>query len=413
MKSNYKRLGNYIRIVDVRNKAEKRENLLGLSVAKVFIKSIANTVGTDFSTYRVVKRNQFTYIPDTSRRGDKIAVALQSEFEEGLVSQAYTVFEVTDHNALLPEYLMMWFRRPEFDRYARFMSHGSVRELFEWEDMCNVALPIPPVNKQREIVNEYNVIQSRIALNQRIIQRLNETAQCLYKQWFVDFEFPNEQGKPYKSTGGEMFFHPQLEMQIPKGWDVRPLSDFCDVKGGKRLPKDEELNDLGDGNPYIRVADMNRSKYTVLNGKFQYVENAVQKLISRYVVSEDDVIISIVGTIGLVSVIHKSLDGANLTENCMKLTNFNGINSDFLYHFLVSAEGQRIIETKTVGGVQGKLPLYNIQSIPILYSNNKILLAFSKLLFAINDDLVNRITQNAKLSEVRDLLLSKLASIES
>src|SRR5690606_15367396 len=142
-------------------------------------------------------------------------IALFNDFDKALISQAYIPFEVKDPNELDPEYLMMWFRRPEFDRYARFKSHGSAREIFDWEEMCNTLLPIPHPDKQREIVKEYNVIQNRIALNQQLIQKLEETAQAIYKQWFVKFEFPNEDGKPYNSSGGEMVWNEELEKEIP------------------------------------------------------------------------------------------------------------------------------------------------------------------------------------------------------
>ncbi len=211
MKSSYKALGQYIKLIDERNTALEDLPLLGLSVSKVFFPTIANLVGTDMKTYKIVYRNQFTYIADTSRRGDKIAISLNSIFDKMLVSQAYTPFEVKDTKEIDPEYLMMWFRRPEFDRYARFKSHGSAREIFDWEEMCNVKLPIPSIAKQREIVKEYNVIQYRIALNQQLIQKLEETAQAIYKQWFVDFEFPDENGRPYKSNNGEMVFNEELQ----------------------------------------------------------------------------------------------------------------------------------------------------------------------------------------------------------
>src|SRR5690606_29257367 len=230
MKSKYKRLGPYIQQVDIRNKADKRDNLLGVSVTKEFIKSIANTVGTDFTKYKIVRKNQFTYIPDTSRRGDKIAIALLENEEEGLVSQAYTVFEVSDTDSLLPEYLMMWFRRPEFDRYARFKSHGSVREIFNWEDMCEVELPIPPIKEQRKLVKEYNVIRDRIRLNSQLIQNLGGIAKAIYEQWFVDFEFPDKNGITYKSNGGNMKYNDELDMEIPLEWEVKPLSDLCIIK---------------------------------------------------------------------------------------------------------------------------------------------------------------------------------------
>lgn len=172
MKDGYKLLGKFIRQVDVRNTDGKEENLLGVSVQKQFIPSIANTVGTDFTKYKVVKKRQFTYIPDTSRRGDKIAIALLEDYEEGLVSNVYTVFEIVDENKLLPEYLMLWFSRPEFDRYARFKSHGSVREIMDWDEMCKVELPVPTIEQQRNIVKAYKTITDRIVLKKQINDNL-------------------------------------------------------------------------------------------------------------------------------------------------------------------------------------------------------------------------------------------------
>lgn len=172
MKEGYKLLGGFIRQVDIRNVEGKEDNLLGLSVSKQFIPSIANTFGTDFTKYKVVKKGQFTYIPDTSRRGEKIAIALLQDYEEGLVSNVYTVFEVIDTNELLPEYLMLWFSRPEFDRYARFKSHGSVREIMDWDELCKVELPVPAIEEQKRIVKAYKTITDRIELKKRINDNL-------------------------------------------------------------------------------------------------------------------------------------------------------------------------------------------------------------------------------------------------
>ena len=185
MKSNYKQLGQFIRQVDVRNTEGKEENLLGVSVQKKFMPSIANTVGTDFTKYKVVKKGQFTYIPDTSRRGDKIGIALLEDYEEGLVSNVYTVFEVIDEKQLIPQYLMLWFSRPEFDRYSRFKSHGSVREIMDWEEMCKVELPIPPYEKQLQIVESYKAITERIALKKQINDNLEATAQAVLQDKIV------------------------------------------------------------------------------------------------------------------------------------------------------------------------------------------------------------------------------------
>lgn len=185
-KAEYKRLGDYIREVNVRNRELKVTNLLGVSISKEFMPSIANTIGTDMSTYKIVERGQFAYGPVTSRNGDKVSIALLDGYDDAIISQAYTVFEVIDHEQLLPEYLMMWFRRPEFDRYARFHSHGSAREIFDWDELCDVMLPIPSITRQREIVAEYETLTNRIRLNNQMIQHLEATAQALYRKTFVD-----------------------------------------------------------------------------------------------------------------------------------------------------------------------------------------------------------------------------------
>ena len=241
MRSNYKKLGQYIKEVNIRNSDLSVNTLLGVSVKKVFIPSIANTVGTNFRRYKVVNKNQFTYIPDTSRRGDKIGIAMLEEYDSVLVSQAYTVFEITDETKLLPEYLMMWFRRPEFDRYARYKSHGSVREIFDWDEMCEVELPIPSPEKQQEIVNEYKTITDRIALNEKLNQKLEETAQALYKHWFVDFEFPDSNGNPYKSSGGKMVYNEELDKEIPEGWEVEYLGNIIESFSKKHAFNKDEL----------------------------------------------------------------------------------------------------------------------------------------------------------------------------
>ncbi len=187
MKSNYKKLGSYIQQVSIKNIDLQVKKLLGVSIYKKFIPSIANIIGTDMSKYKIVKKNQFTYGSITSRNGDKISIALLEE-KEVIVSTSYTVFKILDEDELLPEYLMMWFRRTEFDRYARYKSHGSTREAFAWEEMCEVELPIPSLEKQKEIVKEYKTITDRIKLNEELNKKLEYTAQSIYKEWFVDFE---------------------------------------------------------------------------------------------------------------------------------------------------------------------------------------------------------------------------------
>lgn len=211
-KGEMKRLGDYIREVDVRNRDLEVTKLLGVSISKEFMPSIANTIGTDMSSYKIVEPRQFAYGPVTSRNGDKVSIALYKDDEKAIVSQAYTIFEVKNKQELLPEYLMMWFRRPEFDRYARFKSHGSAREIFSWEEMCDVELPVPPIEQQQKIVSEYEAITHRIRLNEQIITKLEETAQTLYRKMFVDGIDKED---------------------LPEGWKMGTIGEFCkEMKSG-------------------------------------------------------------------------------------------------------------------------------------------------------------------------------------
>ena len=388
MKEGYRLLGDFIRQVDVRNTDGKEENLFGVSVQKMFIPSIANTVGTDFTKYKVVKRGQFTYIPDTSRRGDKIGIALLTDYDEGLVSNIYTVFEVKDENELLPEYLMLWFSRPEFDRYARFKSHGSVREIMDWDEMCKVELPVPSIDKQRSIVKAYQTITERIDLKRRINDNLEATAQAVFQDQFSSYYGCDK---------------------LPEGYSIVSLDSLCTVKGGKRLPADCELLDDPTEHPYIRVRDVGGSRYVCLTDQFQYIDEETHQAISRYIVNTGDIVISIVGTIGLLGKIHSSLDKANLTENCVKLAGIHTVTSDYLYYTLCYKKQIKEIDLLTVGAVQAKLPMYNIQSMKILVPPTKVISDFQKKMNALDEQIEANTMEIQKLNELRSVLLAKLS----
>jgi len=162
-----KTLGEYIQQSDERNTDLQVTFLQGVSTNKVLIETKANTNGLSFHNYKVVRTGEFVYVADTSRRGDKIALAMNTS-EPCIVSAIYTVFRVTKTTELLPEYLYLWFTRPEFDRYARFHSWGSARETFDWADMCNVKLPIPDIKVQEAIVTIYHTLETRKRINEQL-----------------------------------------------------------------------------------------------------------------------------------------------------------------------------------------------------------------------------------------------------
>ena len=281
MKEGYRLLGDFIRQVDVRNTDGKEENLLGVSVQKMFIPSIANTVGTDFTKYKVVKRGQFTYIPDTSRRGDKIGIALLTDYDEGLVSNIYTVFEVKDENELLPEYLMLWFSRPEFDRYARFKSHGSVREIMDWDEMCKVKLPVPSIEKQRSIVKAYNTITDRIELKRKINDNLEATIQAAFDKAFHD-------------AGVSLPETIIKQNKVPQGWTDATVGDFASVQTGPFGSQLHNEDYVESGTPIITVEHMD-GKYIAHRNLPLVSQNDVDRL-RKYDLHTGDIVFSRVGS---------------------------------------------------------------------------------------------------------------------
>ena len=382
MKSNYKKLGDYIRIVDERNKDNQITRLLGVSIEKKFIESIANTIGTDMSIYKIVKKGQFAYGPVTSRNGDKVSIALLEE-EECIISSSYSVFEIIDTNLLLPEYLNLWFKRPEFDRYARFHSHGSAREIFDWDEMCNVELPVPEIDEQKKIVEAYNTIERRIALKRQINDNLEAQAQAIFDNLYAQKE---------------------------DSWLNIQLGDLCKIKGGKRLPLDHELVEYKTKHPYIRVRDLTDTCILTLNDDFVYITDETHSHIKSYIVKANDIIISIVGTIGLISIIDSTLDGANLTENCVRLTNIEKVSPNYIFFLFKHLKTSREIEERTVGAVQAKLPMYNIETINVPIPNQELLDAFNFQTAAILSMIRKNISEIITLEKAKECILGHLSS---
>jgi len=414
MRLNYKPLGKYIQPVDERNTALEDLPLMGLSVSKVFFPTIANLVGTDMKTYKIVYKNQFTYIADTSRRGDKIAIALNDRFDKMLVSQAYTPFEVKDPNELDPEYLMMWFRRPEFDRYARFKSHGSAREIFDWEEMCNVMLPIPHIDKQREIVKEYNTIQNRINLNQQLIQKLEETAQAIYREWFVEFEFPDENGKPYKSNGGEMVWNEELQKEIPKGWEVGKISDLGFIKHGFAF-KGEDFTE--DETSLLLVSPGNFK----ISGGFNFERNKyyIGKYPKSYILSENDLIVNMtdlskngdtLGNTALIPFINFKTLLHNQRVGKFELN--TSLHTFYLYFVTIQKDYKHYILGTATGTTVRHTSPDRIAKFQIVIPNDEVIDKFNFVISPVIKLINLSPAQNYKLTELKELLLSRLARVD-
>jgi type I restriction enzyme S subunit len=405
MGSNYKRLGDYIQEVNIRNKALIEAPLMGVSIKKVLMPSIANIIGTDMSTYKLIQKNQFAYGSVTSRNGDKISIALLEEHDHAMVSQAYTVFKVIDNEELHPEYLMMWFRRPEFDRYARYMSHGSAREIFSWTEMRDTLLPIPSPEKQLEIVKEYNTIQNRIQLNNQLISKLEETAQAIYKQWFVYFEFPDANGKSYRSNGGEMVFCEELDREIPVGWEVTKIKDFCvDMKNGATPSRDNidywNSHDI----PWLKTGAVSN---TILIGAEEFISKLGFKNSSTKLLPIDSVLMAMYGaTAGQVSFLKFE---ATTNQACCAMICDSLAKAAFLYfHLLLN---QKEIANMAIGGAQPNLSKNIIEELSLIKPSTKM---FDNLpLKTIINNMEVIVRQNKIINDLRELLLARMTKVES
>lgn len=393
MKSNYKKIGDYIELVDERNKDLAVTRLLGLSISKEFIPSVANIVGTDMTNYKIIRKGQFACSIMQVRRDRKMPIALLKEFDEAIISQAYPVFQVKDENELLPEYLMMWFSRSEFDRHACFLAVGGVRGSLEWEDFLEMELPVPHPDKQQEIVAEYNTVINRIKLNEKLNQKLEETAQALYKHWFVDFEFPNENGQPYKSSGGNMVWNEELDKEIPEGWERCILKDISNCLDYKRKPlSQEERNDFKGIYPYYGAMG-------IVDYVLEYLFNGEYLLFS-----EDGV--NVITEKGYPSVFLIN-EKFWVNNHAHILEGKDGYTTRLLYAMLKEVNVSHLV----TGAAQPKINQENMNSISLLKPVLVVVFNFDKIVNPIFDTIQLKSKENQRLTELKDILLSKLATI--
>lgn len=271
-------------------------------------------------------------------------------------------------------------------------------------------LKVPYVEKsiQDTIVKLLYGFDEKIELNKQIINNIQEITKNIFKHWFINFEFPNEEGQPYKSSGGNM-----VESEIgciPVNWKVKSLNEIATVKGGKRLPKGEKVQEKVTQHPYIRVKDFNDR--TIKRENINYISAEIHEKIKNYTISSDDIYISVVGTVGITGLIPKSFDGANLTENANKITVTNTkISKYFVLEFLNFDVGKNQIHSKVVGSTQPKLPLYAIKDIKIMIPENELLLSKANVILEKIYSEIDFLQDNSQtLKAIRNTLLPEILS---
>ena len=359
----YKRLGDYIREVNVRNRELKVTNLVGLTIDKAFIPSVANIIGTDLSNYKVIEKEQFACSLMQVSRDGKIPVAMFEE-DAAIMSPAYPMFEVVDKTILLPRYLMMWFSRKEFDREASFYAVGGVRGSLTWEDFCNMRLPVPSIERQREIVSEYETLSRRIRLNEQMIAKLEETAQTLYRKMFVD--------------GVD-------KENLPEGWRWGKLGEVAVIKAGGDKPKEfsEKKTDIYNIPVYANGIEN--------KGIFGYT--------SKPVIKKKSITISARGTIGYCFL--RKQPYVPIVRLIVIIPN-NEVMTQYLYYYLDSSS------IKGSGSVQSQLTVPDMEDLQILIPSNQIMQEFHEEVEIIDNSIELREQENEILTELQSLQLARM-----
>ena len=371
----YQRLGDYIRDVNVRNRDMKVTKLVGLTIDKAFIPSVANVIGTDLSNYKVIRREQFACSLMQVSRDGKMPVAMFEE-DEAIMSPAYPMFEVIDKTALMPQYLMMWFSRSEFDREASYYAVGGVRGSLTWEDFCNMQLPIPSITRQREIVSEYETLTNRIRLNNQMIQHLEATAQALYRKTFVD----------------------NIDKEnLPEGWKIGMLGDFVELSQGIQVEvEDQSLIKYKGYNRFIRIIDYTPN--TTEPPRYVNISN------KRYFSTREDVIMIRYGDAGTVC---RRLEGI-IANNLFKITPIQSITRNYVYHFLKSDTIQKLVKSSAASSTMPAITHKAVKDLECIIPPSTIMQEFDTIISIIERDICLKSDEISKLTELQSLLLAKM-----
>lgn len=355
IKPGYKRLGDYIEPLDERNTNLSVKLSQGICNNKYFItpRQVAENSAND----KIVRTGHFAYNRATTRNGDKISIAYR-EGPDCTVSSAYQIFRIKDENKLNPHYLWMWFRRPEFDRYARFKSRGSAHEFFEWDEMCEVYLPIPDIDEQRRIVAEYQVVEKRIATNDALIAKLEESATTIYKNMFV--EGINTEN-------------------LPDGWHEGMFGEIAEVSSGKTLSDKRDSVD-------------NVYKYPVAGA------SGIIGFTCEYNQSTPYLTTGRVGTIG---VVNKYQEKSWTADNVLVI---KSDYYDFAYQFLKGFRYEDIIK----GGVQNLITQTDIKNAYCIVPERDRLIEFERKANILSEDIRLHQQENTLLLELKSTLLGKM-----
>jgi len=392
MKSNYDILGNHIRLIDTRNRESITDRVLGINIDKFFMPSVANVIGTDLSKYKLITKGKFACNPMHVGRDERLPVALYDEEEPAIVSPAYFMFEVVDNSILNEDYLMMWFRRPEFDRICWLHTDGSVRGGITWDDICRLELPIPPIEKQLEIVNSYKAITERIALKQKINDNLAEQCACvMYNQYSADLEC----GKPWiKYTVQDL---------IDRGFIDPPM----DGNHGEIHPKVSDY--VASGVPFIMANNL--SDGFVDLSQCAFISEKQASSLRKGFAKPNDVLLTHKATLGRVAIVPEGNDYIILTPQVTYYRVHKGLSNVYLRYYFTSSYFQSILESFAGGGsTRAYIGITKQCELPIYLPCESSMLAITGVLKEVEKVRSYNQSEILKLKELQSTLIAQLSS---
>ena len=383
----YKRLGDYIREVNVRNRELEVTDPMGININKHFMPSVANVIGTDLSTYKLVSKMQFACNLMHVGRDEKIPMAMHTEDNLIIVSPAYFVFEVINTDQLLPEYLMMWFRRPEFDRNAWFYTDADVRGGMGKESLLDMQLPIPSITRQREIVAEYETLTRRIRINEQMIQNLESTAQTLYRKMFVD--------------GID-------KENLPEGWRMGTLGEVCSKIGSGSTPKGGKGSYEKSGVSLVR--SMNVFDFRFSYDELAHISDIQAAALDSVTIKEKDILFNITGaSVARCCMVPNNVLPARVNQHVMIIRSGKDFMSYYLLCTLCSNEAKRsLLGMSQSGSTREAITKGEIESFKIVIPATELLKNYdyqAEIIFAHID--IHK-QENSKLIELQSLLLAKM-----
>lgn len=375
-RSDYKRLGDYIEPVDERNTNGEIKLSQGISNNKYF--QTPKQVATDSTKDNIVRKGYFAYNRATTRNGEKISIAYR-EGEDCTVSGAYQVFRIKDESLLHPVYLWMWFRRPEFDRYARFKSHGSAHEFFEFDEMCEVMLPVPSIERQRAMVAEYETLSRRIGLNRSMIVQLEATAQTLYRKMFVDDIDPEH---------------------LPAGWRMGTMGEIVEINPRLSLRKNEMCSFVEMDALPTEGFGIKKVEQKIYSGGTKFQNGDI--LFARITPCMEN------GKAAVVMSLLPNEIGAGSTE--FIILRGKELQLTGLLSVIVREKGFKIFAKKCQTGSDGRqrVEAHSLQSFPMLIPPTLRLKDIESVFYCILRQSLGYDQENKILTELQSLLLAKM-----